>query len=132
MGAALKAVSSPLRYFSNGEEHLITDNSLISNHGDVVLGRKDIDTAAYVLASVIDDAAQGITEVIRGTDLCEITQVQVLLQHLLDLPTPNYHHHRLIRDEQGKRLAKRHDARALSKYRDAGATPQDIRRLVGL
>ena len=132
MGAALKAVSSPLRYFSNGEEHLITDNSLISNHGDVVLGRKDIDTAAYVLASVIDDAAQGITDVIRGTDLCEITQVQVLLQHLLDLPTPNYHHHRLIRDEQGKRLAKRHDARALSKYRAGGATPQDIRRLVGL
>jgi glutamyl-Q tRNA(Asp) synthetase len=55
-----------------------------------------------------------------------------VLQRLLGLPTPAYHHHRLIRDDQGKRLAKRDDARALSKYRDEGATPADIRRMVGL
>jgi hypothetical protein len=58
--------------------------------------------------------------------------IHALLQRLLGLPTPAYHHHRLIRDDQGKRLAKRDDARALSKYRDEGATPADIRRMVGL
>ena len=75
---------------------------------------------------------QGVTEVTRGADLFDATPIQVLLQHLLDLPTPAYHHHRLIRDDHGKRLAKRDDARALSKYRAEGATPQDIRRMVGL
>ena len=69
---------------------------------------------------------------IRGADLTEATKIHVLLQHILRLPTPVYHHHRLIRDDQGKRLAKRDDARALSKYRAEGATPEDIRRLVGL
>ncbi len=56
----------------------------------------------------------------------------VVLQRLLGLPTPTYHHHRLIRDDDGKRLAKRDDARAIRTYRDAGATPTDIRRLIGL
>ena len=83
-------------------------------------------------AVVVDDAFQGITEVTRGDDLFTATPLQVTLQRLLGLPTPSYHHHRLIRDDHGKRLAKRDDARALAKYRDDGATPQDIRRLVGL
>ena len=99
--------------------------------GDIVLARRDIGTS-YHLAVVVDDAAQGITEVTRGEDLFEATAIHVILQHLLGLPTPAYHHHRLIRDDQGKRLAKRDDARALSKYRAEGATPADIRRLVGL
>jgi len=81
---------------------------------------------------VLDDAAQGVTHVVRGEDLFEATKIHVILQRLLRLPTPIYHHHRLIRDENGKRLAKRDDARALSKYRAEGATPNDIRRLVGL
>lgn len=136
MAAALAQVTLPLHYHDSGSEqpghHLITADHLFSRHGDIVLGRKDIATTAYVLAAVVDDADQGITEVIRGADLCEITAVQVLLQHLLGLPTPAYHHHRLIRDENGKRLAKRDDARALSKYRADGATPADIRRLTGL
>ncbi len=100
--------------------------------GDVVLSRKGEDIVAYFLASALDDADQAITHVIRGEDLFDFTPIQVILQHLLDLPTPIYHHHRLIRDNQGKRLAKRDDARALSKYRAEGATPDDIRRLVGL
>ncbi|MFT4150167.1 MAG: tRNA glutamyl-Q(34) synthetase GluQRS [Paracoccaceae bacterium] len=99
--------------------------------GDVVLARRDIGTS-YHLSVVVDDAAQGITEVTRGADLFEATALHVVLQRLLDLPTPAYHHHRLIRDEAGKRLAKRDDARALSKYRAEGATPDDIRRMVGL
>ncbi len=99
--------------------------------GDVVLARRDIGTS-YHLAVVVDDAAQGITEVTRGEDLREATFVHALLQQLLELPVPSYHHHRLIRDEGGKRLAKRDDARALAKYRAEGAAPEDIRRRVGL
>ena len=100
--------------------------------GDPVLGRKDTGAVAYVLACVMDDAAQGISHVVRGLDLFDFTAVQVHLQGLLDLPTPVYFHHRLIRDDTGKRLAKRDDARALSKYRAEEATPDDIRRMVGL
>ena len=99
--------------------------------GDIVLARKDMGTS-YHLSVVLDDAAQGISHVVRGEDLFEATKIHVVLQKLLKLPTPTYHHHRLIRDEAGKRLAKRDDARALSLYRVEGATPQDIRRMVGL
>lgn len=99
--------------------------------GDVVLARRDMGTS-YHLSVVIDDAAQGITHVTRGEDLFEATRIHVLLQRLLGLPTPLYHHHRLIRDERGKRLAKRDDARAIRTYRADGATPGDIRRMVGL
>ena len=100
--------------------------------GDVVLSRKGEDIVAYFLASAFDDADQGVTHVIRGEDLFDFTPVQVILQHLFGLPTPIYHHHRLIRDAAGKRLAKRDDARAIQKYRAEGATPADIRRMVGL
>jgi glutamyl-Q tRNA(Asp) synthetase len=105
--------------------------SLLSEIGDPVLARRGIGTA-YHLAVVVDDAAQGITEVVRGEDLFEATALHVALQSLLGLPVPAYHHHRLIRDDTGKRLAKRDDARAIAKYRAEGANPQDIRRLVGL
>jgi glutamyl-Q tRNA(Asp) synthetase len=87
---------------------------------------------SYHLAVVTDDAAQGVSHVVRGADLAEATIIHVVLQRLLGLPSPIYHHHRLIRDDQGKRLAKRDDARAIATYRAAGATPQDIRRMVGL
>ena len=136
MRAAVATLSGPLFYDDTGSaqpgQHRITPHSLVSGHGDIVLGRKDIGTASYVLAAVIDDADQAITTVVRGADLCEITDVQVLLQRLLGLPTPGYHHHRLIRDEQGKRLAKRDDARAIARYRYEGATPGDIRHMLGL
>ncbi len=107
------------------------DQTLTTAIGDVVLSRRDMGTS-YHLAVVVDDAAQGITHVTRGEDLFEATRIHVVLQKLLGLPTPSYHHHRLIRDDLGKRLAKRDDARALSKYRTEGATPADIRRMVGL
>ncbi len=100
--------------------------------GDVVLGRKGENIVAYFLASAFDDADQAISHVIRGEDLFAFTPVQVILQHLFGLPTPVYHHHRLIRDETGRRLAKRDDARAIRRYRDEGATPAEIRRMVGL
>jgi glutamyl-Q tRNA(Asp) synthetase len=112
--------------------HRIDPVRALAEIGDVVLARKGEGIVAYFLASAFDDADQGITHVIRGEDLFDFTPVQVILQHLFGLPTPIYHHHRLIRDEQGKRLAKRDDARAISKYRAEGATPADIRRMVGL
>ena len=71
---------------------------------------------------MLDDAEQGISHVIRGKDLFEATKIHVVLQRLFGLPTPIYHPHRLIRDETGKRLAKRDDARANRKYREDGAT----------
>ncbi len=103
-----------------------------SEIGDIVLSRKGEAIVAYFLASAFDDADQQITHVIRGHDLFDFTPIQLILQSLFDLPTPLYHHHRLIRDDAGKRLAKRDDARAISTYRDQGASPADIRAMVGL
>ena len=104
---------------------------LIQTVGDVVLARREMGTS-YHLSVVIDDAAQEVTDVVRGEDLADATPIHRLLQRLLEVPHPTYHHHRLIRDETGKRLAKRDDARALSLYRAQGATPRDIRAMVGL
>ncbi len=103
----------------------------LAPHGDIILARRDIGMA-YHLAVVVDDARQGITEVTRGQDLAEATPLHRLLQALLGLPTPAYHHHALIRDAMGKRLAKRDDARALRLYRSQGVTPDEIRQMVGL
>ena len=113
-------------------QHRIDHDQALSQIGDVVLSRKGENIVAYFLASAFDDADQGVTHVIRGKDLFDFTPVQVILQHIFHLPTPFYHHHRLIRDDQGKRLAKRDDARSLSKYRAEGVSPADIRRMVGL
>ena len=104
---------------------------MIRATGDIILARRGMGTS-YHLSVVVDDAAQGVTEVTRGADLFEATQIHVVLQALLGAATPDYFHHRLIRDDQGKRLAKRDDARSLATYRTAGATPQDIRRMVSL
>jgi glutamyl-Q tRNA(Asp) synthetase len=108
-----------------------TPDELQTTIGDFVLSRRDMGTS-YHLSVVLDDAAQKITHVVRGQDLFEATRIHVLLQALLDLPTPAYFHHRLIRDDAGKRLAKRDDALAIAKYRAEGASPQDIRAMVGL
>jgi glutamyl-Q tRNA(Asp) synthetase len=104
---------------------------LIARPGDVVLGRKDIGIA-YHLAVVVDDAHQRISHVVRGEDLLEATPLLRLLQALLGLEVPVWHHHRLIRDPAGRRLAKRDDARAIATLRDDGATPADVRRMIGL
>ncbi|MEJ2019847.1 MAG: tRNA glutamyl-Q(34) synthetase GluQRS, partial [Maritimibacter sp.] len=110
--------------------HHITAAKMIETVGDVVLARKDIGTS-YHIAVVVDDAAQGITHVVRGEDLFSATPIHILLQRLLGLAQPIYHHHRLIRDEAGKRLAKRDDARAIRLYREQGKTPEDIRARLG-
>ncbi|TCP40958.1 tRNA glutamyl-Q(34) synthetase GluQRS [Rhodovulum marinum] len=111
--------------------HHLSEAALIHEVGDVVLARRDIGTS-YHIAVVVDDAFQRITEVVRGEDLFEVTPINIILQDLLGLSSPTYHHHRLITDDTGKRLAKRDDARAIARYREEGATPADIRALVGL
>ncbi|WP_394197888.1 tRNA glutamyl-Q(34) synthetase GluQRS [Litoreibacter albidus] len=108
-----------------------TEEDLLTTIGDVVLCRRDMGTS-YHLSVVLDDAAQGITHVVRGRDLFEASKIHVVLQRVLGLPVPTYHHHDLIRDAEGKRLAKRDDARAIAKYRDDGLRPEDIRAMVGL
>jgi len=94
--------------------------------GDVVLVRKDVG-CSYHLAVVVDDALQGVTRITRGLDLFEATHVQRLLQALLHLPTPEYHHHRLICDSSGRRLAKRDEAETLRALRQRGLTPENVR-----
>ncbi|MFC3098217.1 tRNA glutamyl-Q(34) synthetase GluQRS [Alteraurantiacibacter palmitatis] len=89
--------------------------------GDVVLVRKDADTpASYHLAVTLDDAADGVTLVTRGADLFAATHIHRLLQELLGLPVPRWHHHALLVDEQGRKLAKRRNSPALSDRRLAG------------
>ncbi|WP_227267961.1 tRNA glutamyl-Q(34) synthetase GluQRS [Roseobacter weihaiensis] len=138
MGKAIRRIGpnrSALTFTEEGDGTArsvhVAPKELLDQVGDVVLARRDMGTS-YHLSVVVDDAAQGISHVVRGRDLFDATKIHVVLQRVLDLPTPVYHHHRLIRDEAGKRLAKRDDARALSKYRAEGLTPQDIRRMVGL
>ena len=99
--------------------------------GDVILARKDA-PASYHLAVVVDDAAQGVTDVVRGQDLFHATGVHRLLQALLGYPAPHYHHHRLILGADGKKLSKSTAATGLRELRAAGVSPADIRRRVGL
>jgi glutamyl-Q tRNA(Asp) synthetase len=98
--------------------------------GDAVIVRKDVPTS-YHLAVVVDDAWQGITHVTRGIDLLPATDLHRLLQVLLGLPAPVYHHHRLIADEQGRKLSKSARDTSLRSLREAGATPADVERAIG-
>ena len=99
--------------------------------GDVVLARKDVPTS-YHLAVTLDDHLQGVSLVTRGEDLFEATHVHRLLQALLGLNTPDYHHHGLITDDEGRRLAKRNRAVTLRNLRKAGKTPEQILAMIGL
>lgn len=99
--------------------------------GDVVLARKET-PASYHLAVVVDDAFQGIDLVTRGHDLFAAAHIQRLLQALLGLPEPAYAHHRLILDEHGRKFAKRNRSVTLRALRQAGRTPDDILRLLGV
>jgi glutamyl-Q tRNA(Asp) synthetase len=112
-------------------QHTLNPDHLLSHVGDIILVRRDM-ASSYHLSVVIDDAFQQITQVTRGEDLWEATSIHVVLQILMGLSIPIFHHHKLIRDDAGKRLAKRDDARAIQKYREDGHSPQDIRKMLGL
>ena len=114
MAAAL-ARTGPLTWHDHGDA-VVADAAA---QGDVVLARKDA-PVSYHLAVVVDDAAQGVTDVVRGRDLFAATHVHRVLQALLDLPVPHYHHHALMTGADGERLAKRHGAPTLAAMREAG------------
>lgn len=98
--------------------------------GDIVIARKDTPTS-YHLAATVDDALQGVTHVVRGADLFDATHIHRLLQELLGLPTPQYHHHRLITDEAGKRIAKRNGDYTIRALREAQYTPDEVIAMTG-
>ena len=100
-------------------------------HGDINLTRKDAPTA-YHVACTHDDAQQGITHVIRGTDLEDAAHIHVLLQALMDWPTPIYTHHPLVLGPDGHKLAKRFESQSLASLREAGLTPRDVKKLAGV
>ena len=131
--AAAKALPPDLRFEEEGEGPggergpVGVDPQLL---GDVVLARKDVPTS-YHVAVVVDDALQGVTHVVRGQDLFHATHIHRVLQTLLDLPSPRYRHHALIRDERGARIAKRKGGHTLRALREAGETPETIRGRLG-
>jgi glutamyl-Q tRNA(Asp) synthetase len=122
------AITGVLEFEDRLRGRLRVDPGLL---GDVVLARRDIGTS-YHLAAVADDALQGVTLVVRGEDLLEATHVHRLLQHLLGLPAPEYRHHPLLRDESGKRFAKRNRAVTIEELRRSGCTPAEVRTMAGV
>jgi glutamyl-Q tRNA(Asp) synthetase len=122
------ALAGPLTWTDLGLGETTADPA---RFGDVVLARKDVPTS-YHLAVTLDDALQGVTLVTRGADLFAATHVHRLLQALLDLPVPRWHHHRLVTDSAGVRLAKRDKAATLRSLRAAGVTPDEVRAMVGI
>lgn len=113
----------------NGETGTETARPELS--GDIVLARKEL-PASYHLAVVVDDALQGVTLVTRGRDLFPATAIQRLLQALLDLPVPDYAHHPLVLDEQGRKFSKRDRGVTLAGLREAGETPGSLRARLGI
>ena len=109
-----------------GRQHFVAGCDATADFGDFLVWRKD-GLPSYQLACVVDDAAMGITEVVRGRDLLKSTARQILLQRALRLPTPAYLHTDLVRDARGERLAKRHDALSLQALRASGMTPAALR-----
>ena len=131
------AATGPLPVFvetgpAHAGTHRVDPVEQLEMLGDPVLRRRVTGDPAYVWCCPYDDARQGITHVVRGEDLWPLTGLFVLLQRLMGWPQPTFHHHALVLDAAGKRLAKIDGSRALSAYRAEGATPADIRRLVGL
>ncbi|MER8695667.1 tRNA glutamyl-Q(34) synthetase GluQRS [Mesorhizobium opportunistum] len=134
VGAALARVGRDLAWAEFTDEALSATRAVAArpqDWGDVIVARRDIPTS-YHLAVVMDDALQGVSHVVRGQDLFSATSVQRLLQELLGLPQPTYFHHRLILGPDGRKLSKSLGDTGLAKLRDAGASPDDIRRMVGL
>ncbi|HEX8668435.1 MAG TPA: tRNA glutamyl-Q(34) synthetase GluQRS [Allosphingosinicella sp.] len=121
--ARARAAAGPL-YWQDGHTEVLAEPEAF---GDVVLARKDAPTS-YHLAVTVDDAAQGVTDVVRGRDLYAATDVHRLLQALLGLPTPRYRHHPLLLGGDGRRLAKRHGAPTIAALRESGADPSALVR----
>ena len=126
--------TGPLRWHESGAGPAGESGDVLAHPaawGDVVVGRKETPTS-YHLSVAVDDALQGVSHVVRGRDLFWSTSVHRVLQALLDLPEPSYHHHRLILDADGRKLSKSTAATGLRELRAQGMTPADIRRLLNV
>jgi glutamyl-Q tRNA(Asp) synthetase len=132
MTAAMARLGGPLSWTEVDErgEPVRVVEARPERWGDVVLARKDLGTS-YHLAVVTDDALQGVTHVVRGEDLFEATAVHRLLQALLGLPAPLYRHHRLVLGPDGRKLSKSDQADGFRALRNAGASPSEIRTMLG-
>ena len=113
------------------KKQIVTREEAIKNIGDVVLSRNNL-AASYHLSVVIDDAAQNINNVVRGEDLFEATKIHTILYALFNLPSPTYYHHKLIRNSEGKRLAKRDKAKSISCLRRMGMNKHDLLNLINI
>lgn len=131
MAKALARIDKPLTWRETGRGTEATVQADPAAWGDVILSRSDA-PSSYHLSVVVDDALQGITHIVRGQDLYHATSVHRLLQDLLDLPEPVYHHHQLILGPDGRKLSKSEQSTGLATLRESGASPVDIRRMVGL
>ncbi|MFI0845190.1 tRNA glutamyl-Q(34) synthetase GluQRS [Mesorhizobium sp. IMUNJ 23232] len=134
MAAALARIGRPLAWTEFSADDLSVLNQVEArpqDWGDVILARRDTPTS-YHLSVVADDALQGITQVVRGLDLFAATAVHRVLQELLGLPAPLYHHHRLILGPDGRKLSKSLRDTGIATLRGNGAAPGDIRRMIGL
>lgn len=131
MAQALSEVGMFLGWREFGGGEVPQDvNAEPSVWGDAVVARRDIPTS-YHIAVVVDDALQGVTDIVRGRDLFAATSIHRLLQALLDLPAPNYHHHKLFRDDEGKKLSKSQQSVSIRDFRAEGVSPAAIREHLG-
>jgi glutamyl-Q tRNA(Asp) synthetase len=124
-------LAGPLSWIEEGFGERQTRVAHPEEWGDVVVARKDTPTS-YHLSVVVDDALQGVTNVVRGRDLFHATSIHVLLRKLLGLPSTIYHHHRLVVDASGRKLSKSDRAMSVRSLRDAGKTAEDVRRMVAM
>ncbi|TIT38195.1 MAG: tRNA glutamyl-Q(34) synthetase GluQRS [Mesorhizobium sp.] len=134
VGAAMARAGNDLAWAEFSDETLSATHLVEArpqDWGDVIVARRDIPTS-YHLAVIVDDALQGVSHVVRGQDLFSATGVQRLLQEILGLQPPAYFHHRLVLGPDGRKLSKSLGDTGLAALRDAGTTPDDIRRTIGL
>lgn len=131
MARALSTANQPLFWLDSGDGEKGEIEANPAAWGDVVLSRSDA-PSSYHLSVVIDDALQGITHVVRGLDLFQATSIHRLLQTLLGLPVPLYHHHRLVLGPDGRKLSKSLGDVGLAEIRRRGHSPADVRGLIGL
>ena len=130
---AIKKLGNDKLYFyetgitvgNSHEKRSISNETLKKKFGDLVVARKDIGTS-YNLSVIIDDSAQEVTHVTRGIDLLDVTPIQVLLQRILGLQTPTYHHHKLICDDDGKKLSKRSSSQSISNLIQEGFSSSEV------
>lgn len=128
---AFDLIGSKVFFVDNGQETNVDRDNVLHTLGDPVLQRKETEDPAYHLACTHDDAAQGVTHVVRGADIAGQTPLHVILQRIMDWPTPEYIHHNLVLDDDGKRLAKISRSKSIAAFRAEGYSPSEVKQMAG-